>query len=185
MQAQNIEITKYGEAKDLEIKNLEIDQDLKEDEVFIEVKYSGVNFADIVMRLGMYKDAPPKPFTPGYEISGVVKKVGSKVTRFKVGEEVMAGTRFGGYSSHVKLPQWQVLKINKTLNLKEAAAVPVNYITAYIALNEFGRIRAGDKILIDCATGGVGVFAIQMAIKMNCEVIGLTSSASKLSLIHI
>jgi NADPH:quinone reductase-like Zn-dependent oxidoreductase len=179
MQAQAIKITKFGDAKDLEIKTTNLDEHLKEDEVLIEVKFSGVNFADIVMRLGMYKDAPPKPFTPGYEISGIVTHVGASVTRFKVGEEVMAGTRFGGYTSHIKLPEWQVLKINDSLSLKEASAVPVNFITAYIALNEFGRIRAGDKVLIDCATGGVGVFAIQMAKAMGCEVIGLTSSPAK------
>ena len=184
MQIQTIEITKYGSAKDLEIKNKSINEDIGEDEVLIEVKYSGINFADIVMRLGMYQDAPPKPFVPGYEISGVVKKVGSKVERFTVGEEVMAGTRFGGYASHVVVPEWQVLKLNSNLSLKEASSVPVNFITAYIALNEFARVREGDKILIDCATGGVGVYAIQMAKAAGADVVGLTSSESKLSFIE-
>jgi 2-desacetyl-2-hydroxyethyl bacteriochlorophyllide A dehydrogenase len=184
MQVQSIEITKYGSAQDLELKQKTIKDEIAEDEVLIEVKYSGINFADIVMRLGMYKDAPPKPFVPGYEISGVVKKVGSKVNRIIVGEEVMAGTRFGGYSSHIIVPQWQVLKINKEMSLQEASSVPVNYITSYIALNEFARVRAGDKVLIDCATGGVGVFAIQMAKAAGADVIGLTSSENKLGFIR-
>lgn len=183
MQAQTIEITKYGSARDLEIKQFQLKDEIAEDEVLIEVKYSGINFADIVMRLGMYKDAPPKPFVPGYEISGVVKKVGSKVERFKVGEEVMAGTRFGGYASHVVVPEWQVLKINNNLSLQEASSVPVNFLTAYIALEEFARVREGDKVLIDCATGGVGVYAIQMAKAAGADVIGLTSSESKLDFI--
>lgn len=183
MQVQTIEITKYGSAKDLELKEKKIQDEIGEEEVLIEVKYSGINFADIVMRLGMYKDAPPKPFVPGYEVSGVVKKVGSKVDRFKVGEEVMAGTRFGGYASHIVVPQWQVLKINNEMSLEQACSVPVNFITSYIALHEFARVRAGDKVLIDCATGGVGVYAIQMAKAAGADVVGLTSSKSKLDFI--
>lgn len=178
MDTQTIEITKYGEANEMVFSNKELKNELADNEVQIEVHYSGINFADIVMRLGMYKDAPPKPFVPGYEVSGVIKKVGSAVTRFTVGEKVMAGTRFGGYSSHVIVNEWQVLKTNE-LSLKEASAVPVNYITAFIALHEFARIREGDKILIDCATGGVGVFALQMAKEVGAQVIGLTSSPAK------
>lgn len=183
MQVQTIEITKYGMAKDLELKQHQISEEIGDDEVMIEVRYSGINFADIVMRLGMYRDAPPKPFVPGYEVSGIVKKVGAKVERFKVGEEVMAGTRFGGYASHVVLPHWQVLKVNNGLSLKEASSVPVNFLTAYIALHEFARVREGDKVLIDCATGGVGVYAIQMAKAAGADVVGLTSSKSKIDFI--
>jgi 2-desacetyl-2-hydroxyethyl bacteriochlorophyllide A dehydrogenase len=179
MQAQSIEITKFGSAQDLEIKNKALKKDLADDEVLVEVNYSGVNFADIVMRLGMYKDAPPKPFTPGYEVSGTVKEIGKNVKRFTVGESVMAGTRFGGYTSHVILPEWQVLKVNSIISLEEAASIPVNFLTAYIALHEFGRIRAGDKVLIDCATGGVGVFALQMIKEAGATAIGLTSSPNK------
>lgn len=178
MQAQTIEITKYGQANEMVFTKQELRDELGENEVQIAVHFSGINFADIVMRLGMYKDAPPKPFVPGYEVSGIVSKIGSAVTRFKLGDKVMAGTRFGGYSSHVIVNEWQVLKTND-LTLQEASAVPVNYITAYIALHEFGRIRNGDKILIDCATGGVGVFAIQMAKLVGADIVGLTSSPKK------
>ena len=79
MQAQTIEITKFGAATDLEMKNIGLKDTLSDDEVLVEVNYSGVNFADIVMRLGMYKDAPPKPFTPGYEVSGTIKKIGKNL----------------------------------------------------------------------------------------------------------
>jgi len=184
MESNEIEIVKYGASKDLNFKTSIIDEKLKSDEIIIDVHYSGINFADVVMRLGMYKDAPPKPFTPGYEVSGIVLKVGSKVSNFKVGDRVMAGTRFGGYTSKLKVPSWQVIKLNQNLNLQEGASVPVNFITAHIALHEFGRIRANDKILIDCATGGVGVFCIQMAKNVGAQVIGLTSSADKKDFIN-
>ncbi len=179
LESQAIEITKYGPAHGLTFKNNQVKANLAEDEVNIEVAYSGVNFADIVMRLGMYQDAPPKPFTPGYEISGIVKEVGVKVTKFKIGDKVMAGTRFGGYTSNIILPEWQVLSLSDELTLEEGAAIPVNFITAYIALHEFGRIRSGDKILIECATGGVGVYCMGLAKKAGATVIGLTSSPAK------
>lgn len=184
MQSQFIEVIKYGAADDLTMRSSHVDENCHGDEVLIQVEYSGVNFADIVMRLGMYRDAPALPFTPGYEISGIVKAIGPEVKNYQVGDEVMAGTRFGGYAAHIKLSEWQVLKVPDSLNLKEAAAVPVNFITAYIALNEFARIRPHDKILLDCATGGVGVYAMQMAKVMECEVIGLTSSSGKKDFIH-
>ncbi len=179
MQKQFVEITDFGAAHLLKFNTSEIKEDLKANEVSIDVKFSGINFADIVMRLGQYQDAPPKPFTPGYEVSGIITKIGSNVTHFQVGDEVMAGTRFGGYTSKLILPEWSVLKKPNHLSLEEAAAVPVNYITAHIALNEFARVRAGDKILLDCATGGVGVFCMQIAKDAGAEVIGLTTSEHK------
>ncbi len=179
MNGLSIEITSYGKAELLSFKEQIIDESLAADEVVVDVHYSGINFADIVMRLGMYQDAPPKPFVPGYEVSGVVSRVGVGVTRFKVGDKVMAGTRFGGYSSVVKLPEWQVLPLPENFSLAEGAATPVNYITAHIALHEFARIRKGDRVLIDCATGGVGVFCLQMCQAAGAEVIGLTSSENK------
>src|ERR1700761_8294318 len=80
------------------------------DEVAIDVAYSGINFADIQMRLGLYPDAPKKPFVPGYEVSGKVTAVGKNVRDVKKGDEVVAGTYFGGYASHVTLPARQVFK---------------------------------------------------------------------------
>lgn len=179
MEQRFIEIQEYGPAETLKVATKELSADLKADEVLIDVKFSGINFADIYMRLGMYKDAPPKPFVPGYECSGIVLAVGSDVTRLQVGDKVMAGSVFGSYVSKIKLPSFQVLKLPEHLTLEQGAATPVNYLTSYIALHEFARIRKGDKVLIDCATGGVGVFCLQMAFEVGCETIGLTTSAHK------
>lgn len=179
IEAQQVTIKKYGAAQDMLMETVELDENLSTEEVLVDVHYSGINFADIVMRLGFYKEAPPKPFVPGYELSGIITKVGSGVTDLKVGDKVMAGTRFGGYVSKVKLDQKLAIKLDDSADLKQAAALPVNFITAHIALNEFGRMRKGDRILLDCATGGVGVIAMQMAKSIGAEVIGLTSSPSK------
>ena len=179
MQTNYIEIDKFGASSLLKYKEKELSDEIKDDEVQIDVHYSGINFADVVMRLGMYRDAPPKPFTPGYEISGVVRKIGPSVTRFKVGDSVMAGTRFGGYTSAVTLPEWQVLNLPNGFTLQEGAASPVTFLTAHIALHEFGRIRKGDKVLLDCATGGVGVMAMQMCREVGATCVGLTGTPAK------
>lgn len=179
MKTQYIEIKQFGAANLLKVETKDFDDSLKDDEVIIDVKYSGINFADIVMRLGQYKDAPPKPFTPGYEVSGVISEIGSSVSKFKVGDEVMAGTRFGGYCSKVKISTNQVMNLPQGLSLLEGAALPVNQITAQIALHDFARIRKGDKVLLDCATGGVGVVAMQMCKEVGAECIGLTTTPAK------
>src|SRR5688572_30444532 len=148
-------------------------------EVAIAVAYSGINFADIQMRLRFYPDAPKKPFVPGYEVSGKVTAVGRNVTDVKPGDAVVAGTYFGGYSSHVTIPSRQVFRLPTTIDLAAGAALPVNYFTAQLALFEMARVRKGDRVLIECATGGVGVLAIQMARHAGAEVTGLTTSPHK------
>lgn len=179
-----IEISKNGPAEVLQVQKKSFDPTLAPDEVLIDVQYSGINFADILMRLGLYRDAPKKPFVPGYELSGVVTAVGAEVKKHRVGDQVMAGTKFGGYVSQIKLPHWQVLQLPKGFDLQEAAALPVSFITAYIAFKEFGRIRKDDKVLIDCATGGLGTIFLQMCQQVGANAIGLTSSPNKKALIE-
>jgi NADPH:quinone reductase-like Zn-dependent oxidoreductase len=180
---QDIVIERFGSANTLKLR----DRDATppgHDEVAIAVKYSGINFADIQMRLGFYPDAPKKPFVPGYEVSGVVEAVGSGVTDFKPGDEVVAGTYFGGYASRVTVPARQVFARPKNTDLEAAAALPVNYFTAHLALVEMARVRAGDKVLIESAAGGVGTIAIQLARHVGAEVVGLTTSPHKKAFIE-
>ena len=172
-------INKFGPADSLSYESFELNESLTSDEVLIETHYSGINFADIIMRLGYYRDAPKTPFTPGYEISGIVLNVGDAVKDLKIGDKVVAGTRFYGYQSHHKIHQNQIVALDSNADLKKWAALPVNFITAHIALHDFGRVRKGDKVLLDCATGGVGVIAMQMAKEAGANVIGLTSTSSK------
>lgn len=159
---------------------------VSDDSVRVKVHYSGINFADIIMRLGLYQDAPPYPFVPGYEVSGEIAEVGSSVTDFKVGDKVMAGTKFNGYSSELILPASQVVPVGK-LTLEQAAALPVSFLTAYIVWFEQGRIRQGDKILIDCATGALGQLSFGMFRSggggMELDIVGLTSSEKKKEII--
>lgn len=175
---REIAIETYGAASTLKVRERPI-QAPGAGEVAIDVAYSGINFADIQMRLGFYPDAPKKPFVPGYEVSGKVAAIGAGVTGFTVGQPVVAGTYFGGYTSRAVIPAAQAFALPAHLDLEAGAALPVNYFTAKLALTEMARVRAGDKVLIECATGGVGVLAIQLARHLGAEVTGLTTSPHK------
>jgi 2-desacetyl-2-hydroxyethyl bacteriochlorophyllide A dehydrogenase len=181
--AHDIVIDKFGTAETLKLREV-APRRPGDDEVAIAVAYSGINFADIQMRLGFYPDAPKKPFVPGYEVSGKVTAVGKHVTNVKPGDEVSAGTYFGGYASHVTIPARQVFVLPRAIDLEAGAALPVNYFTTQLALFEMARVRAGDRVLIECATGGVGVLAIQMARHAGADVTGLTTSPRKKSFIE-
>jgi synaptic vesicle membrane protein VAT-1 len=176
--SKEIRIEKFGPATSLAFHDT-VPREPAADEVAIDVAYSGINFADIQMRLGLYPDAPKKPFVPGYEVSGTIAAVGKSVRDVKPGDEVIAGTYFGGYASRVTLPARQVFKLPSGTDLETGAALPVNYFTAELCLFEMARIRKGDRVLVEPATGGVGVLAIQMARHVGAEVTGLTTSPHK------
>ena len=176
---ESIEIYKFG-GPDV-MRKIEVPSPpLKLDGVRIQVTASGVNFADLMMRMGLYPEAPTPPFVPGYEISGRVIEVGAAVKTIRPGDRVLGGSRFGGYTTEIILPEYQVRKIPERLTEIEAAAIPVNFLTAWIALHEMARIRKGDRVLVQSAAGGVGVAAVQMAAQVGAKVVGLVGSASKI-----
>lgn len=175
---REIAITKFGAPDVLSVREASAPA-ASDDDVTIDVKYSGINFADVQMRLGFYPDAPKRPFVPGYEVSGYVSSVGRNVKGIAKGDPVIAGTYFGGYASQVTLKANQVIPLPAKVDLAAGAALPVAFFTAQLALFEMGRVRAGDKVLIECATGGVGTLAVQMARHKGAEVVGLTSTPAK------
>jgi NADPH:quinone reductase-like Zn-dependent oxidoreductase len=152
-------------------------------EVRIAVRASGVNFADIMARLGLYPDAPPLPAVVGYEVAGVVDAVGSGNVPFQPGDRVFALTRFGGYATRVAVPATFVFRTPAQLSDVEAAAIPVNYLTAFIALETLAHVSAGETVLVHGAGGGVGIAATQIAKQRGATVIG-TASAMKLDAIR-
>jgi NADPH:quinone reductase-like Zn-dependent oxidoreductase len=147
--------------------------------VRIKVSAAGVNFADVMMRVGLYPEAPRVPFVPGYEVSGVVAETGPGVTGFRIGERVLAACRFGGYTDELVLPAAQVRPTPRRLTDVEAAAVPVAFMTAWIALVEMGRVRDDDTVLVPGAAGGVGSAIVQVAARAGARVTGVVGSASK------
>jgi NADPH:quinone reductase-like Zn-dependent oxidoreductase len=147
-------------------------------EVRIAVKAAGINFADTMARVGLYPDAPKPPCILGYEVAGEVESVGEGVISHKPGDRVMAGTRFGGHAELIAVPENQALPLPDRLSFEQGAAFPVNYGTAYAALVVMGSLRAGDRVLIHAAAGGVGISATQIARNIGAEIFG-TASAFK------
>lgn len=147
-------------------------------EVRVEVRAAGVNFADLMARIGVYPEAPRPPTVVGYEFAGDVAEVGEGVEGVAVGDRVLGGCRFGGYAEQVVVPATSVLPVPEGWSYADGAALPVNYATAYGILVRYGSLRAGERVLIHAAAGGVGIAATQIARISGAEVFG-TASASK------
>ena len=151
----------------------------KEGEVRIKVAYAGINFADLLMRLGFYQPRPPFPFTPGYEVSGVVDALGKGVTGLEVGQKVVAAMRNGGQASFVLSPVDRVISLPDGISLQAAASTPVTYMTAHHMLHHLGHLRPEDKVLVHGGAGGVGTAALQLCKWAGVEQVWATSSKGK------
>lgn len=159
-------VTRYGPPEVLKYQDWP-DAELKPGQVLIQVKAIGINFADILARLGLYGGTPKAPFVPGLEVAGVVEDVSAQpdpaTPSLKKGDRVAALTKFKGYAELVAVSAKQVFPVPDNISFEEAAAMPVNYLTAYHSMFQMGNLQAGDRILIHGAAGGVGVAAVQLA----------------------
>jgi NADPH:quinone reductase-like Zn-dependent oxidoreductase len=147
-------------------------------EVRIRVRAAGVNFADILARKGLYPDAPRLPAVVGYEVSGQIDALGAGVGAEWQGREVLALTRFTGYADTVVVPLAQVFAKPAALSHEQAAAIPVNYLTAWQLMKVVGALSPGETVLIHNAGGGVGLAAIDIGRHLGATLIG-TASAGK------
>ena len=144
-------------------------------EVLVRVKAAGLNFADIMARQGLYPDGPPKPCVMGYEVAGVVESLGEGVDQTLLGKPVVAMTRFKGQAEIIAVGANQVFEKPESLSFEEAAAVPVNYLTAYALLVVMGGLRRGESVLIHNAGGGVGLAALDIAMHIGATTYGTAS----------
>jgi len=147
-------------------------------EVLVRVKVAGLNFADILARQGLYPDGPPKPCVMGYEVSGVVETAGDGVDPGRIGQAVIAMTRFNGQAELVAVSETQVFEKPAGLSFEEAAAIPVNYLTAWALLVTMGGLQKDESVLIHNAGGGVGLAALDIAKHIGAKTFG-TASPSK------
>ena len=170
-------ITKHGGPEVLQVQEMP-DPPVGPGEVRIAVKAAGINFADTVARVGLYPDAPKLPCVVGYEVGGEIESVGEGVDDFKVGDRVLAGTRFNGYAELVTVRSDMAYELPEKMSFEQGAAFPVNYATAQAGLVVMGGLEAGERVLIHSAGGGVGISATQIAKTRGAEVFG-TASASK------
>lgn len=174
-----IVIPRHGPPSVFEERELE-DRRLLPKDLRVRVEAAGVNFADLMGRVGLYPDAPPMPYAPGYEVAGVVQEAGAHVVEeFPVGTRVMATTRFWGYAESVRIAAHWAVAIPAQIDFVTAAAVPVNYLTAYLGLVHCGAARPGDKVLVHGGAGGVGLAVLDLARDLGVELYATAGSDEK------
>lgn len=174
---RQIWVKKIGDPNVLQIENAP-DPTPRIGEVRIRVQVCGVTFADLLARMGLLSDTPSPPFIPGFEVVGIVDRVGQGVPNIKEGDAVFAFTRHGGYSSVICVPHMQVFKRLQWMPPADAAAISTHYLFAYMMLVVMGAVRPGDKVLIHGVSGGVGLAALDICRIVGAETYG-TSSPEK------
>ena len=165
-----------------ELRDLKLEEPGNND-VTIEVEAFGLNFADVMARLGYYKACPPLPTVIGYDIAGKVTKKGRDVQNIEIGQRVTALTRFGGYATHVNTNQSGVVPIKNDTDATIATALATQYSTAYYAAEYSMNLQKGEHVLIQAAAGGVGTALTQIAKRKGCIIYGTAGSQEKLEYI--
>lgn len=151
--------------------------------VLVKVSHIGLNYAEILSRRGQYSWAPKRPYIPGMEAVGEIVAVGEGVSKDRIGQKVIAGHQFGSYAEYMEVKDYLALPAPDFLTEEESASLLVNFMTAWIALMQLGRMRKGDTVLIQAAAGGVGTAAVKLALAQGCHVIGTAGSDEKVQLL--
>jgi NADPH:quinone reductase-like Zn-dependent oxidoreductase len=157
-------------------------RDPSANEVRIQILTCGVAFADVLMRRGLYSPVPPLPYSPGYDIVGIVESCGPGVTKRKPGDSVAALTMTGGYSRYIVLPESELVAVPAGLDPAEAVSLVLNYTTAYQLIHRIAKLCQGESVLIHGAAGGVGTAALQLGKLAGLKMYG-TASKSKHDLV--
>lgn len=174
--------TEYGGPEVLKQVELEKPQP-KGHEVLIEIHAIGVNYADTARREGQYVVPTPLPFIPGAEIAGIVVEVGEKVTKIQPGTRVVTLIESGGYAEYALADERSVISIPEKLDFQNAAALPLQGLSAYHVLKTMGRLEKGESVLVHAAAGGVGLIAVQLAKLFGAgKIIATASTDEKLAL---
>lgn len=181
MQNSRVVISAYGGPEVLKI----IEEPLPEpsqDQVRLKILATGVAFADVLMRYGMYPNMPPLPFSPGYDVVGAVDKIGSNITTFTPGEMVAALTMTGGYSQHLCVAATELTRVPEGVDPAEAVSLVLNYVTAHQLIDRIAELRPGQSVLIHGAAGGVGTALLELGKLAELKMYG-TASRSKHDLV--
>jgi NADPH:quinone reductase-like Zn-dependent oxidoreductase len=175
-------VNRYSKKEKLQLKQI-ADPVVKETDVLVQIYSTGVNLLDSKIRNGEFKMILPykTPFTLGHDAAGIVTKVGAKVSRFKIGDEVYtrpADHRIGTFAEFIAVNEKDVAMKPKNISMEEAASVPLVGLTAWQALVEKASLKKGQKVFIQAGSGGVGTFAIQLAKHLGATVATTTSTAN-------
>lgn len=177
---QAVTLSRPGDIEDIRVGAIS-PQEPGPKEVQIQVKAFSLNFGDLLCVKGLYPTMPEYPFSPGFEISGIVIQTGSEVTRVQAGDEVigLTGPQLGGQSLMVNTEEHLVVKKPSNLSHEEACSFPIVYLTMQHVFDR-ARLEAGEKVLIQTATGGTGLIAVQMALLQGAEIYATAGSDAKL-----
>ncbi|MBL8570244.1 MAG: NADPH:quinone oxidoreductase family protein [Phreatobacter sp.] len=148
-------------------------------EVTVDVHAVGLNFPDVLVAAGKYQTLPPLPFVPGKEFAGTVASVGASVTRFRAGERVVGQLENGAFAETVRISADHCYPLPDELSMVRAAAIGLTYQTAWFALFDRGRLKAGETVLVTGAGGGIGVSAMQLAKAAGCRVLAGIGTPNK------
>ncbi len=177
-----IQVNEFGEPEVLEPVEVERPSP-GEGEVLVEIESAGVNYADTMRRRNQYVEPQELPFTPGSEIAGAVAEVGNGVEDVNIGDRVVTLLGTGGYAAYAVAPAQNLIPIPDGMDFDEAAAVPLQGLTAYHVLETSGQLEAGESVLVHAAAGGVGYLSVQMAKLMGASpLIATASTREKLDL---
>ncbi|TFG79192.1 MAG: alcohol dehydrogenase [Flavobacteriales bacterium] len=173
-------LIKYGRAESaFEIRDVPMPEPTAK-EVLIKVEAFGLNFADVMARLGLYKGAPPLPALLGYDVVGRIEKCGTSVNGLKAGDRVTALTRFGGYAEYAVTEATAVQIIPDEISAGVAVSLATQYCTAYYLSHQMANLQENDRVLIHAAAGGVGTALTQMALHKKCHGFGTCGSQEKI-----
>jgi NADPH2:quinone reductase len=175
MKHMRIIVTRYGGPDALQVLEEECPEP-KQGEVRVRVLAAGVGLPDIMMREGMHPETPPLPFTPGWDLVGVVDRLGVGVSGIERGQIIAALPISGAYAEFVCLPQRELVPVPSGLDAAEAVSLVLNYVTAYQMLHRSAKVRAGQRVLIHGAAGGVGSALLQLGRLAGLEMYGSCSS---------
>ena len=170
----------WGEVENLKVENV-VPPTPGRGQLLIDVRATGVNYADAIMVAGNYQTKPPFPFSPGLETAGVVAEVGDGVTRFSRGDRVMAILAYGGFAEKAVADDAETFAIPDGMPFDEAGAFPIAYISSHVAIRWQGRLEPGETMLVLGAAGGVGLTAVEIGKAMGARVIAGASTAEKLA----
>ena len=180
---KKVEFTKAGQPDTIRVVEMAMPEP-KQGQVRVKVEFAGINFADLLMRLGFYQPRPPYPFTPGYEVSGTIDAVADENSEFRLGQRVVAAMTTGGQASNVVVDEHRVLPLPDEIELDAAAAIPVTYLTAHHMLHHLGHLESNESVLIHGGAGGVGTAALQLCQWAGISKVWATASGSKSSIIE-
>jgi len=171
----------WCEPKDMQLKELP-DPQPGRGEVTIDVRAVGCNFFDILIAQGKYQVKPPRPFSPGGEVAGVIRAVGPEVEGLKVGDRVFAMLGWGGYATVARAPAATVVRMPDAMSFEHGAAFGVVYQTSYFALVYRAALEPGETLLVHAAAGGVGLAAVQIGKALGARVLATAGSPEKLAI---